>query len=74
MPNRPAVYRTCAADRPTVFQLGTADPVLALRAAELVARDVDAVDINMGCPQPFSTSGGMGAALLMKPQLVKEVR
>jgi tRNA-dihydrouridine synthase len=26
----------------------------------------------MGCPKPFSLSGGMGAALLSKPDLVKE--
>lgn len=27
----------------------------------------------MGCPKPFSISGGMGAALLKKPELVKEI-
>lgn len=27
----------------------------------------------MGCPKPFSISGGMGAALLSKPELVKEI-
>ncbi|KAI6202991.1 DRBM domain-containing protein [Aphelenchoides besseyi] len=30
-------------------------------------------DDNMGCPKPFSLSGGMGAALLKKPDLVKEM-
>ncbi len=33
---RNAVLRTCAADHPNVFQIGTSDPILALKAAELV--------------------------------------
>jgi tRNA-dihydrouridine synthase 2 len=36
--------------------------------------DVAAFDVNMGCPKEFSVSGGMGAALLKKPELVKEVK
>lgn len=36
-------------------------------------KDVAAVDINMGCPKSFSVSGGMGAALLTKPDLVHDV-
>lgn len=35
--------------------------------------DVAAVDINMGCPKSFSLSGGMGAALLSKPDLIHDV-
>ncbi len=50
-----------------IFQLGTSDPVRALAAARLVAADVAGIDINAGCPKPFSTSGGMGAALLRTP-------
>jgi tRNA-dihydrouridine synthase 2 len=34
---------------------------------------VAAIDINMGCPKSFSLSGGMGAALLSKPELVHDV-
>jgi hypothetical protein len=36
-------------------------------------RDVSAIDINMGCPKSFSLSGGMGAALLSKPELIHDV-
>jgi tRNA-dihydrouridine synthase 2 len=50
-----------------VFQMGTADPALAVAAARLVAADVAGIDVNAGCPKPFSTSGGMGAALLKTP-------
>jgi len=38
-----------------------------------VCRDVDAIDVNMGCPKHFSISGGMGAALLCKPDTVHEI-
>ena len=50
-----------------IFQMGTADPKLAVEAARIVAADVDGIDVNSGCPKPFSTSGGMGAALLRTP-------
>ena len=50
-----------------IFQVGTADPDLAVQAAKLVADDVSGIDVNAGCPKPFSTSGGMGAALLRTP-------
>ncbi|KAF4227690.1 hypothetical protein CNMCM6805_002645 [Aspergillus fumigatiaffinis] len=50
-----------------VFQIGSANPELAVEAAKLVAGDVAGIDLNSGCPKPFSTSGGMGAALLRTP-------
>nr|WOD45679.1 tRNA-dihydrouridine synthase 2 [Trichoderma atroviride] len=50
-----------------IFQIGTSDPDRALQAARLVAADVAGIDVNAGCPKPFSTSGGMGAALLRTP-------
>ncbi|KAH8602592.1 hypothetical protein B0O99DRAFT_472226, partial [Bisporella sp. PMI_857] len=50
-----------------IFQIGTSDPERAVQAARLVARDVAGIDVNAGCPKPFSTSGGMGAALLQTP-------
>lgn len=53
--------------RHLIFQLGTSDPDRAVAAARLVAGDVAGIDVNAGCPKPFSTSGGMGAALLRTP-------
>ena len=47
-----------------VYQIGTGESGLALRAAMKVIEDVDGIDINMGCPKKFSVSGGMGSALL----------
>lgn len=31
-------------------------------------KDVAAIDINMGCPKEFSIKGGMGVALMAKPE------
>lgn len=64
-----------------IFQIGTSTPDLAVQAAKVVAGDVAGIDVNAGCPKQFSTSGGMGAALLQIPDrlcsileaLVKEV-
>lgn len=63
------IYRLHPAleDRKLVFQIGTSDPDRAVAAARLVASDVAGIDVNAGCPKPFSTSGGMGAALLRTP-------
>lgn len=54
--------------RRLIFQVGTSDPDRAVAAARLVAADVAGIDVNAGCPKPFSTSGGMGAALLRTPE------
>ncbi|KAI9802430.1 MAG: hypothetical protein M1825_002814 [Sarcosagium campestre] len=50
-----------------IFQMGTSNPARAVQAAKLVAADVAGIDVNAGCPKPFSTLGGMGAALLETP-------
>ena len=53
-----------------IYQIGTASPALAVEACKLVAADVAGIDVNAGCPKPFSTSGGMGAALLQTPDIL----
>ncbi|KAL4234049.1 tRNA-dihydrouridine(20) synthase [NAD(P)+]-like protein [Mactra antiquata] len=52
---------------------GTANAKTALKAAKKIEQDVSAIDINMGCPKEFSLKGGMGAALLKKPETIKEI-
>ncbi|KAL5614472.1 hypothetical protein BROUX41_004577 [Berkeleyomyces rouxiae] len=56
-----------------IFQVGTSDPERAVEAARLVAPDVAGIDVNAGCPKPFSTSGGMGAALLKTPEKLASI-
>ncbi|XP_004509720.1 uncharacterized protein [Cicer arietinum] len=68
------VFRTCDQEKDkVVFQIGTSDAARALTAAQLLCNDVAAIDINMGCPKAFSLSGGMGAALLSKPELIHDI-
>eukprot|EP01065_Artemidia_motanka_P009532 TRINITY_DN14887_c1_g6_i1.p1 TRINITY_DN14887_c1_g6~~TRINITY_DN14887_c1_g6_i1.p1 ORF type:complete len:505 (+),score=116.42 TRINITY_DN14887_c1_g6_i1:64-1578(+) len=55
----------CSCDRPLSAQICAADPEHAAEAAEVLAGSgmVDAVDINMGCPQHNARKGGYGAFL-----------
>ena len=56
-----------------IFQIGTSSPSTAVEAAKLVAPHVAGIDVNAGCPKPFSTSGGMGAALLQTPDRLASI-
>ena len=53
-----------------IYQIGSADPETAVQAAKMVMQDVSGFDLNCGCPKPFSTHAGMGAALLTNPDLL----
>ncbi|TYJ52955.1 hypothetical protein B9479_006424 [Cryptococcus floricola] len=56
-----------------IFQIGSSDPALAVKAAQTVQQDVAGIDLNCGCPKPFSTHSGMGAALLSTPDLLLDI-
>uniref|UniRef100_A0A7E4V020 DRBM domain-containing protein n=1 Tax=Panagrellus redivivus TaxID=6233 RepID=A0A7E4V020_PANRE len=56
-----------------VLQIGTNNAENAVGVLKKLQGDVAALDVNMGCPKPFSISGGMGAALLSKPESVKHI-
>ncbi|KAH7338955.1 hypothetical protein B0J17DRAFT_570963 [Rhizoctonia solani] len=53
-----------------IFQMGSSDPELAAQAAQMVFQDVAGIDLNCGCPKPFSVHAGMGAALLSTPDVL----
>lgn len=53
-----------------IYQIGSADPELAVQAARIIKDDISGIDLNCGCPKPFSTHAGMGAALLTNPDLL----
>lgn len=76
-PSESIIYRLHpsleTAPRRLIFQLGSASPTLAVAAARIIAPDVAGIDLNAGCPKPFSTHGGMGAALLQTPDLLCEI-
>lgn len=76
------IFRTSAAEKDKIiFQVGSANPEIAVAACKMVAKDVAGIDLNCGCPKHFSIHSGMGAALLKTPDklvaileaLVKEV-
>ena len=75
MPNGSLCFRTKRSleKGKLVFQLGSSSRKTALAGAEVVAKDVDALDVNMGCPKSFSIKGGMGAALLKKPEVACDI-
>ncbi|EKM61686.1 uncharacterized protein PHACADRAFT_248448 [Phanerochaete carnosa HHB-10118-sp] len=66
-----AMWTTHPIEKPfLIYQIGSADPDLAVQAAKKVMNDVSGIDLNCGCPKPFSTHAGMGAALLTNPDLL----
>lgn len=66
--------RTCPSEKDKlILQIGSNDPVRALKAAQLCSQDIAGLDFNFGCPKSFSLSGGMGAALLEKPDQIKSL-
>ena len=71
--SRPQLIFSTMPHERVAFQLGTADAAEALRAARVVADDVRAIDVNMGCPVKFSLQGGMGSALLTQPEKVRDI-
>ena len=71
-PSHTVVFTTYPHE-PVVCQLGASNAVDALRAAEVVAADVRAIDLNMGCPERFSTQGGMGSSLLRTPHVAVDI-
>ncbi|KAL7416592.1 hypothetical protein BDY24DRAFT_336828 [Mrakia frigida] len=68
------IFWTHPVEKPhLIFQLGSSTPSLAVEAALLVQDDVAGIDLNCGCPKPFSTHSGMGAALLSTPDLLCDI-
>lgn len=64
---------TPAHDRPLVAQFCANDPQLLLKAAKFVEHQVDAVDINLGCPQGIAKRGHYGSFLLTEYQLLHDM-
>ncbi|TXT08625.1 hypothetical protein VHUM_02753 [Vanrija humicola] len=68
------IFTTHPIEKPfLIFQIGSANPELAVEAAKVVEQDVAGVDLNCGCPKPFSTHSGMGAGLLSTPDLLLDI-
>jgi tRNA-dihydrouridine synthase 2 len=51
-----------------ILQIGSCSPDTACEATQRLLPDICGIDVNMGCPKSFSTSGGMGSALMKEPE------
>ena len=60
--------QTCPEDRPLIVQFAGNDPVIFQKAVELTMATIqcDAVDLNLGCPQPTALRGKFGAYTMVK--------
>lgn len=61
---RAEAFQTCAEDRPLVAHFCGNDPAALLAAAKHIQHAVDAIDLNLGCPQRIAHSGHFGSYLL----------
>ncbi|KJZ76577.1 hypothetical protein HIM_03913 [Hirsutella minnesotensis 3608] len=58
---------------PTILQFGANVPVELARASSLVAPYVAGVDLNCGCPQSWACAETLGAALMNRRELVRDM-
>ena len=58
---------------PTIVQFGSNEPQEMARASSLVAPYASGVDLNCGCPQSWACSETLGAALMEKRELVRDM-
>jgi len=66
-------FETAEGDRPLFAQFAGDDPELMLRAAKLIEDQVDAIDINFGCPQQIARRGHYGSFLLEETKLIQRL-
>jgi len=60
-------------ESPLIVQFCGHDPEVLLKACRYVCNDVDAIDLNCGCPQNIAKRGKYGAFLLEKEELLLSI-
>ncbi|PHH65475.1 hypothetical protein CDD81_2255 [Ophiocordyceps australis] len=58
---------------PTIIQFGANCPTELSRAASLAACCVSGIDLNCGCPQSWACASCLGAALMSRRELVRDM-
>ncbi|KAI1180639.1 dihydrouridine synthase 4-like protein [Nemania sp. FL0916] len=64
---------TTGPELPTIAQFGSNSPMELSRASSLAAPFVNGVDLNCGCPQAWACAETLGAALMEKRELVRDM-
>ncbi len=66
---------TCPEERPLGIQLLGSDPDSLLRSARIIIErcNPDLVDLNLGCPSQGIIKNDCGAALLKKPEVIRDI-
>ncbi|KAI0861979.1 dihydrouridine synthase 4-like protein [Xylaria cubensis] len=64
---------TTGPELPTIAQFGSNSPLELSRASSLAAPFVNGVDLNCGCPQSWACAETLGAALMEKRDLVRDM-
>ncbi|KAI1631684.1 hypothetical protein F4809DRAFT_657566 [Biscogniauxia mediterranea] len=71
--SRAAVLCEYDGELPTIAQFGASDAAELARAASLAAPFVNGVDLNCGCPQSWACAASLGAALMERREVVREM-
>ncbi|KAI8629408.1 dihydrouridine synthase 4-like protein [Xylariaceae sp. FL1651] len=64
---------TTGSELPTIVQFGANSPLELSRASSLAAPYVNGVDLNCGCPQSWACAETLGAALMERRELVRDM-
>ncbi len=70
---RASHFQTTSGDRPLIAQLCGHDERQLEDAARLLVGQVDAIDLNLGCPENIAKKGGYGSFLLQNPDAVLRI-
>ncbi len=67
------IAQVCDEERPIGIQLFGSNPKSIAKAAHILEKDADFIDLNFGCPAQKVTRALGGAALLARPEIIKEI-
>ena len=67
---REEIFTTCDEDQPLIVQFAANNPAILLKAAKQVMHRCNAIDINLGCPQPIGRRHYYGSWLMENWDLI----